>query len=175
MTTGFKSGAYLLAIGALLIPVISFLTQRLNIKLMPTASTGENDAMAQQMKTMNLMMPLFSFVMCFTVPVGLGIYWIASALVRSIQQWGINKRLDKMDWDAVTKAKREKKMGLIENQIANAAKMSTKANVIESGTMTKEQKEEALEHAAEVRSNAKAGSLASKANRVREFNERNNK
>ncbi|HBM01123.1 MAG TPA: stage III sporulation protein J, partial [Roseburia sp.] len=30
MTTGFKSGAYLLAIGALLIPVISFLTQRLN-------------------------------------------------------------------------------------------------------------------------------------------------
>lgn len=47
MTTGFKSGAYLLAIGALLIPVISFLTQRLNIKLMPTASTGENDAMAQ--------------------------------------------------------------------------------------------------------------------------------
>lgn len=41
MTTGFKSGAYLLAIGALLIPVISFLTQRLNIKLMPTASTGE--------------------------------------------------------------------------------------------------------------------------------------
>ena len=28
MTTGFKSGAYLLAIGALLIPVISFLTQR---------------------------------------------------------------------------------------------------------------------------------------------------
>jgi YidC/Oxa1 family membrane protein insertase len=53
MTTGFKSGAYLLAIGALMIPVISFLTQRLNIKLMPTASTGENDAMAQQMKTMN--------------------------------------------------------------------------------------------------------------------------
>ena len=135
MTTGFKSGAYLLAIGALLIPVISFLTQRLNIKLMPTASTGENDAMAQQMKTMNLM--------------------------KANQE--------------KAKAKREKKMGLIENQIANAAKMSTKANVIESGTMTKEEKEEALEHAAEVRSNAKAGSLASKANRVREFNERNNK
>ena len=80
MTTGFKSGAYLLAIGALLIPVISFLTQRLNIKLMPTASTGENDAMAQQMKTMNLMMPLFSFVMCFTVRLvlvftGLPVLW----------------------------------------------------------------------------------------------------
>ena len=41
--------------------------------------------------------------------------------------------------------------------------------------VTKEEKEEALEHAAEVRGNAKAGSLASKANRVREFNERNNK
>ena len=88
MTTGFKSGAYLLCNRCITDSGYFFLTQRLNIKLMPTASTGENDAMAQQMKTMNLMMPLFSFVMCFTVPVGLGIYWIASALVRSIQQWG---------------------------------------------------------------------------------------
>ena len=132
MTTSFHSGQYLLVIGALLIPVISFLTQRLNIRLMPTAENSGNDAMAQQMKTMNLMMPLFSFVMCFTVPVGLGIYWIASALVRGIQQFFLNKHMDKIDWDKVieknkdkAKAKQEKRMGLMENQIYNNAKMST--------------------------------------------------
>ena len=46
----------------------------INIKLMPQATNG-NDQMASQMKMMNLMMPLMSFVICFTVPVGLGIYW----------------------------------------------------------------------------------------------------
>ena len=90
-----------MAVLALLIPVISYLTQVLNIKLMPTAATagGDNDQMAQQMKMMNRTMPLFSLVMCFTVPVGLGIYWIASAVVRSIQQFFLNKHFDKIDLD----------------------------------------------------------------------------
>lgn len=180
--TGFSSGAYLMAIGALLIPVISFLTQRLNIRLMPTAPSTENDAMAQQMKTMNLMMPLFSFVMCFTVPVGLGVYWIASALVRGIQQFFLNKHFDKVDWNGVieknqekAKKKREKRMGLMQSQIYNNAKMSTKANINVSGDMTIEEKEEILSKAAATRSNARPGSMAEKANMVRNFNERNNK
>lgn len=182
MTTSFHSGQYLLVIGALLIPVISFLTQRLNIRLMPTAENSGNDAMAQQMKTMNLMMPLFSFVMCFTVPVGLGIYWIASALVRGIQQFFLNKHMDKIDWDKVieknkdkAKAKQEKRMGLMENQIYNNAKMSTKANVNLANDMTAQQKEEALEKASSYRTTAKPGSMAAKANMVRDFNEKNNK
>lgn len=182
MTTSFHSGQYLLVIGALLIPVISFLTQRLNIRLMPTAENSGNDAMAQQMKTMNLMMPLFSFVMCFTVPVGLGIYWIASALVRGIQQFFLNKHMDKIDWDKVieknkdkAKEKQEKRMGLMENQIYNNAKMSTKANVNLANDMTVQQKEEALEKASSYRSTAKPGSMAAKANMVRDFNEKNNK
>lgn len=182
MTTSFQSGQYLLVIGAILIPVISFLTQRLNIRLTPTADNGGNDAMAQQMKTMNLMMPLFSFVMCFTVPVGLGVYWIASALVRGVQQFFLNKHMDKIDWDKVieknqdkAKAKQEKRMGLMENQIYNNAKMSTKANVNLTDSMTAQEKEEALEKASSYRTNAKPGSMASKANMVRDFNEKNNK
>lgn len=180
--SGFEAGAYLLAIGALLIPILSFLTQKLNIKLMPTAASADsNDAMANQMKTMNTIMPLFSLVFCFTVPVGLGIYWIASALVRCIQQYFINRHLDKVDWEDVmktnqekAKAKREKKIGVAENQIANAAKLSTRASVAASSE-EKANKEELLEKASEYKSNAKAGSMAAKANMVREFNERNNK
>ncbi len=53
--------------------------------------------MQASMKTMNTVMPLMSAVFCFTCPVGLGIYWIASAVVRSAQQWFINRHLDKMD------------------------------------------------------------------------------
>lgn len=96
----FAGGSILMAVLALLIPVISYLTQVLNIKLMPTAATagGDNDQMAQQMKMMNRTMPLFSLVMCFTVPVGLGIYWIASAVVRSIQQFFLNKHLIRSIW-----------------------------------------------------------------------------
>lgn len=180
--TSFAAGAYLLLIGALLIPILSFITQKINIKLMPTSTPSENgDAMANQMKTMNTIMPLFSLVMCFTVPVGLGIYWIASAAIRCVQQFFINKHLDKMDWDEVmkanqekAKAKREKKMGIMENQIANAAKLSTKANTNLSKD-DKVNKEELLEKASEYRNNAKAGSMAAKANMVRDFNERNNK
>ena len=182
--TGFSSGAYLMAIIALLIPVISYLTQVLNIKLMPTAAGGgDNDQMAQQMKMMNRTMPLFSLVMCFTVPVGLGIYWIASAVVRSIQQFFLNKHFDKINLEDIIAKNQEKakkkreKMGLSENQISNAARMNTRqvtANQ-KSSVKTTAEKELELEKANAVKANAKPGSMAAKANMVREFNERNNK
>lgn len=97
----------LFVILALLIPVLSYLTQMLNIKLMPQATNG-NDQMANQMKMMNLMMPLMSLFICFTVPVGLGIYWICSALVRGIQQFFVNRHIENLDLEAVM-AKNEEK------------------------------------------------------------------
>ena len=78
-----KTGSLILIIAALAIPVLSWATQMLNLKLMPQAATqggGENNAMASSMKTMNTVMPLMSAFFCFTFPVGLGIYWIASKL-----------------------------------------------------------------------------------------------
>ena len=182
--TGFSSGAYLMAIIAILIPVISYLTQVLNIKLMPTAAGGgDNDQMAQQMKMMNRTMPLFSLIMCFTVPVGLGIYWIASAVVRSIQQFFLNKHFDKINLEDIIAKNQEKakkkreKMGLSENQISNAARMNTRQVTAsqKSSVKTTAEKELELEKANAVKANAKPGSMTAKANMVREFNERNNK
>ena len=181
---GFANGAILMAIGALLIPVISYLTQVLNIKLMPTnAAGGDNDQMAQQMKMMNRTMPLFSLVMCFTVPVGLGIYWIASSVVRSIQQFFLNKHFDKINLDDIIAKNQEKakkkreKMGLSENQISNAARMNTRQVTPsqKSSVKTTAEKELEIEKANAAKANAKPGSMAAKANMVREFNERNNK
>lgn len=184
--SGFGSGDILLAIAALLVPVISYLTQVINIKLMPTAASaanGENDTMAQQMKMMNRTMPIFSLVMCFTVPVGLGIYWIASAVVRSIQQFFLNKHFDKIDLDDIIAKNQEKakkkreKMGISENQILNAARMNTRqmSATEKTSVKTTAEKEAELEKATARKANAKPGSMTAKANLVRDFNERNNK
>ena len=181
--TSFASHAWLILVVALLIPVISYLTQMLNIKLMPQAGSNQNDQMAQQMKTMNLMMPLFSFVMCFTVPVGLGVYWIAGAICRSVQQLFINKYFKNMDMDDIIRKNQEKakkkreKMGIAQNQIRDAAKISTKKidSTGEGSKMSSAQKELELEKAAAKKANAKAGSMAAKANMVRDFNEKNSR
>lgn len=165
---------------ALLIPVLSYLTQMINIKLMPQATNG-NDQMANQMKMMNLMMPLMSLFICFTVPVGLGIYWICSALVRGIQQFFVNRHIENLDLEAVMakneeKAKKKrKKMGLSEDYIKKAAQIKTKSIDNKANVSVSAGTEEKLAKAAEYKANAKAGSLASKANMVKEFNERNSR
>ena len=170
----------LFVILALLIPVLSYLTQMINIKLMPQATNG-NDQMASQMKMMNLMMPLMSLFFCFTVPVGLGIYWICSALVRGIQQFFVNRHIENLDLEAVMakneeKAKnKRKKMGLSEDYIKKAAQIKTKSIDNKANVSVSVGTEEKLAKAAEYKANAKAGSLASKANMVKEFNERNSR
>lgn len=188
ITTSFKNGSYLMMIGALLIPLFSYLSQVLNIKLMPQADTGANDQMAQQMKTMNRTMPLFSLVFCFTVPVGLGIYWIASALVRGVQQFVINRHLEKIDLDELIEKNKEKaekkaekrkaKMGIYQNQIYQAASMSTKRETNLNNSISSSEKSAKVQKAyetAQVAKNVNPNSMTAKANLVKEFNERNNK
>lgn len=178
---GWSAGQYLLVFGAILVPVLSAVTQLLNIKLMPTAAAttdNPNDTMASSMKVMNYMMPMMSFIMVFSLPVGMGIYWIAGAVIRSIQQVVINRYVEKMDLDELMKKNQEKakkkreKKGIPENQISSAARMNTR-KLSEKAVVT-ENKEKILK-ASENSLNAKPGSLASKANLVKEYNERNNK
>lgn len=178
---GIANHSFLFVILAFLIPVLSYVTQVVNIKMMPQQSTG-NDQMAQQMKTMNTMMPLISLFMCFTVPVGLGIYWIIGAVVRAVQQVLINKHIENLNLDDIIEKNQEKakkrreKMGIAENQIRNAAAINTrtlenKAKV----NVSSEQKELELEHANAKKANAKAGSMAARANMVKDYNERNSR
>lgn len=178
---GWSTGQYALVFGAILVPVLSATTQILNIKLMPTAAgAGDaNDTMASSMKTMNIMMPMMSVFFVFTLPVGMGIYWIAGSLIRSIQQLVINKYMGDIDLDEVIKKNKEKakkkrkKKGIPENQISNAARMKTKT-LSEKATVI-EKKEQELRQEYKDSNKAKSGSLASKANLVKDFNERNNK
>ena len=187
MKDAFATGSYLLVVGALLIPVLSALTQWINTKLMPQASNNGNtgnetaDAMAQSMKTMNVMMPLMSAFFYFTLPAGMGLYWIAGSVIRSIQQISINKYLDRMDMDEMIQKNEEKykermeKAGVMASGLNNYASMNTK-NISAKASMSQSEKEEALKKANEYYSkNAKPGSIAAKANMVKEYNEKNNK
>ena len=183
-----KTGSLILIIAALAIPLLSWATQMLNLKLMPQAATqngnNDNNAMASSMKTMNTVMPLMSAFFCFTFPVGLGIYWIASAVVRSIQQLLINRHLNKMNIDDLVnenmrkmEAKRAKE-GLPPQKITNQAHQSAKnINKVEKGMSGTDEANRAkkVEEAYKNASHAKAGSITAKANLVRDFEERNKK
>ena len=183
-----KTGSLILIIAALAIPLLSWATQMLNLKLMPQAAmqngNNDNNAMASSMKTMNTVMPLMSAFFCFTFPVGLGIYWIASSVVRSIQQLLINRHLNKMNIDDLVnenmkkmEAKRAKE-GLPPQKITNQAHQSAKnINKVEKGMSGTDEANRAkkVEEAYKNASHAKAGSITAKANLVRDFEERNKK
>lgn len=75
----------------LLIPVISgatsFLLSWLSQKMSPAQQASEQ---AGSMKTMLLLMPLMSLWIAFTVPAGLGLYWIISNLIGIAQLYLLN-------------------------------------------------------------------------------------
>ena len=177
--TGFTGKQWGLLIAALLVPVCSYLSQMINIKLTPQ-NTDQNDQMAAQMKTMNTMMPLMSLIIAFSVPVGLVLYWIVGALVRMVQQIILNKHFEKINLEDIIEknkdkaAKKAEKRGERRDQIYAAATMNTKKTMSEKAMISSDL-QEALEKADELRSTAPAGSMASKANLVKEFNESNNK
>lgn len=187
ITAVVAGGSILLAIAALLIPILSWGTQVLNLKLMPQATPQNDDGanpMASSMKTMNMVMPLMSAFFCFTFPVGLGIYWISSAVVRSVQQVLINRHLNKMDIEVLINENMKKieekraKAGLPPQKITNQAHQSVKnINKIDKGNSGSPEAERAkkVEESYKKAAAAKPDSITAKANLVRTFDERNKK
>ena len=185
-STLLKTGSVLIIALAIAIPVLAAATQFLNVKLMPQAATSENgdDAMAQSMKSMNTMMPLMSAVFCFTLPTGVGLYWIMSALVRSVQQFILNKHFDKVDLDEEIKRNLEKlnekraKKGLPPEKLNTKAIREAQAKPVDeakAAAKKAETQEKIKKATAYYNENAKPGSIASKANMVKKFDEKNTK
>ncbi len=189
LQTAVSSKRFGLFIGAIIVPFLAAFTQWINVKLMPTAqqSTGNaNDQaaqMQQSMKMMNNMMPLMSAFFCFTLPSGMGLYWISGSVIRSVQQVFINKHIDKMDIDAQIAKNEEKykekkkKRGDITANMNQYAQMRTRNTTDASkftSSVTQEDKEAAIDHAVAVYDSGKASrnSLLAKANMVREFDNR---
>lgn len=195
VSTAIEAGAWLMVIAAIAIPVLSAVTQWINVKLMPQPEKSKDgnqtqDSMASSMKTMNMVMPIMSAFFCYTLPAGMGLYWIAGSVVRSIQQVIINKHIDKMDLNEViekNKVKSAKKMEKLQknqarlqqyanmntkkinSNVNNNTSQNTKVNVDEN------KKENQTTDSKPKSSAVKPGSLFEKANMVKDYNERNNK
>ena len=183
--SGWSSHSYLLIIAAILIPVLAWATQVLNMKLIQTESNpanngnGGSSTMEATMKSMNMIMPLFTAFICFTFPVGIGIYWIIGAVIRSVQQLIINRRLNNMDMDEFIRKNKEKmdkkraKRGVTTQNISQQAKMSVR-NIEEPKRKTIAEKSNSVKNTSGYSTavpKTKPGSLASKANMVARFDE----
>lgn len=180
-----------IVIAAILVPVLAAVTQIINVKLMPTSRNqggrvnpdDQAAQMTQSMNTMNKVMPIMSAYFCFSFPIGIGLYWIAGSVVRSVEQIFVNRYIDRMDIDAQIAKNEEKYKEKLEKskektaQMAQAAQLNTRN--LKSGDWfkslyTEEEKEKALAEVNALYENEHIDpdSLFAKANMVREYNNR---
>ena len=189
--SGSSEVTIVMALIALLIPVLSGLTQWYSTKLMsstqPQVSDEENPS-AAMMKSMNIYMPLMSVVFCFSFPLGIGLYWVASSLLQVVQQIGVNAYLNKVDIDDLIRKNVEKANKKRERKGLPPQKVNMNAAATLKSLQASEEKEEAARNAKLEKTkaivkesteyynkDAKPGSLAAKANMVQKYNERHNK
>ena len=110
----YKGVEYLLAgmfthvdrILLILIPAIAILTTWLSMKQSQTMTKtpeNANNPAAQMSKSMNLMMPIMTGFFAFTLPSGLGLYWIISNVMQIVQQAVLNNYFKQREDDFVVK------------------------------------------------------------------------
>ena len=177
---------------AWIIPVLAAVSQWFSTKLMsgnqPSTSADAENPMAHSMKTMTTTMPLFSAFICITMPAGLGIYWIATSVVTIIQQLIVNAYMDKVNIDDMIAKNLEKVNKKRAKQGLPPAKVTQNATASLKAIKAEEEKEKAAEEVKKEKiakqieesskyynTNAKPGSLASKAAMVQKYNEAHDK
>ncbi len=173
---------------AWLIPILAGLTQWASTKFMtqnPATPDDDSNPAASSMKTMNIMMPIMSVFFCFTLPAGIGIYWIASAVVRTIIQIFINMGYKDIDVDKLvaenlekTNKKRAKKglppKTIDKKALAEAEREERIREYQEAQEAAKKEKsdKQVIDSTKYYNFHAKEGSLAAKANMVAMYDQR---
>jgi YidC/Oxa1 family membrane protein insertase len=92
---------------SVLIHLLSMGLQFVQSKQITVKTDKKNDA-PNPMASMNVVMPIMSGFFCLMLPIGVGLYWIANSLFSIIQQFFVNKRLDRMDIDELVEKSQEK-------------------------------------------------------------------
>jgi YidC/Oxa1 family membrane protein insertase len=176
---------------SILIPILAGLSQYISVKITQGKQEidDENPA-AASMKMMTIFMPIMSAFIAFSVPAGLGLYWIATAVITTIIQLIVNRYYDKLGVDAIVaknvekRNKKRAKKGLPAEQISKNATASTKnissadknkdrIEKLQAMKDANDQKVKDIKESAGMTSSAKKGSLADKANMVARYNEQN--
>lgn len=114
------------AFPGILVPILAMALQFIQGKQIEVKNkTASADPSANAMKSMNVVMPVMSGVFCVTLPTGIGIYWIATSVYAIIQQFFVNKYMDRIDVDE-----------LIAKNVAKASKRGSFMKTAASGTQT---------------------------------------
>ena len=108
LMSGKISSSLIDVLPLLAIPVVAGVTSWLLSKMTPSnaaqnnaAANGDPDTAASMNKSMMLMMPLMSVFFTFTLPSGVGLYWIVSNLVQMAQQFFSVKYFKKKEENSV--------------------------------------------------------------------------
>lgn len=123
-----------IAFPAILIPILAGALQFIQGKQLQVKNNDANkdNPAASAMNSMNVVMPLMSAFFCITFPIGIGIYWIATSVFSIIQQFFVNKYMDRIDVDeliAKNVAKSKKRNAYLESKgisMSELAKTQTK-------------------------------------------------
>ena len=120
---------------AILIPILAGVTQFISVKVAQVQNPTSKDKNNPTNASMNMMMyfmPIMSAWFALSLPSGLGVYWIATAVFQTIQTVIVNKRIDRIGVDKIVAENQEKrrkkleKKGLTSTEIAGKATINTR-------------------------------------------------
>jgi YidC/Oxa1 family membrane protein insertase len=116
---------------AILIPILAGGLQFIQGKQLQSKSKNDNkdNPAASAMNSMNVVMPIMSVFFCITFPIGIGLYWIATSVFAIIQQYFVNKYMDRVDVDELIKknvAKASKRNKYIESKGVSMSELAKK-------------------------------------------------
>lgn len=180
---------------SVLIPILAGVCQYLSVKITQTKNEMDDDnPAAASMKMMTLFMPVMSVFLAFSVPAGLGLYWIATAVFQTILQLIINRYYDKIGVDEIVRRNVEKRRKKLEKKGYNPEQIMKNATVntkkvdsmeknkkrIEELQAKKEANDKKVKEILESTnyyksSDSGSGTLAQKAGMVAKYNEKNSK
>lgn len=179
---------------AILIPILAGLTQYISVKITQVGTPQQDDdnPMAASMKMTTLIFPIMSAFIAISVPAGLGLYWIATAVVQTVVYLIIDRYYNKIGAEAIIKKNIEKrnkkraKKGLPPEKIAKNATAGTRKissvdadkerlKKLQDKKAANDKRLKELKEATNYYKSAKPGSLAEKAGMVAKYNEKNKK
>lgn len=91
----------------ILIPIFAVLTTWLSMRQSqkmtqnPNVKQNDDDPSQSMSKSMSLMMPIMTGFFTFSLPSGIGIYWIISSIMQIIQQYALDKYFNEKEDDFV--------------------------------------------------------------------------
>lgn len=176
---------------ALIIPLLAGALQFVQGKQLQATTKNasqDNPTAAAMNNSMVVVMPLMSTFFCFTFPIGVGLYWIATSVFTIVQQFFVNKYMDRINVDdliAKNVAKQSKRNTYLESKgisMSELAKKQTKYidsssndKVSNNNDSVEEEKETPEVNTSSRQSSGNAKSISEIANLLKNKNEKGDK